>query len=168
MVKYKLFFLAAILYGCFSYESLVKTPMTSRSLKTNGYYIGNSNGVFHIQVLYNDGVIRSLGSLKSDKDSAVHRYINEAYIYPQPNKSSNKSPVGWGVFRISNQNIEYDMWQPRADAPVYRRKGTVLNDSTFIIDSYSKLDGKDSNKLNITYHFRQFNPKPDSTNKFIE
>lgn len=60
------------------------------------------------------------------------------------------------------------MYYPRADAPVYTKRGSILNDSTFVIKTVSEFDRKKTLPENTTYHFRQFSPKPDSTNKFIE
>jgi hypothetical protein len=50
------------------------------------------------------------------------------------------------------------------------RAGQILNDTTFVIaESYRMNEGKKTEvkERNETYHFKQFNPKPDSTNRFI-
>lgn len=47
------------------------------------------------------------------------------------------------------------------------RSGVVLDDKTFKFTESTDQKGKDRNSLDQTYHFRQFSPKPDSTNNFV-
>jgi hypothetical protein len=51
---------------------------------------------------------------------------------------------------------------------VYVKEGFILNDTTLQITRMYRVDGSDEHILNYTYHFRQFSPKPDSTNNFIK
>lgn len=158
-----LFFL--LLLGCLSQQNLTKTPIINSSIKLNGYYIGNQNGVYNILLIYDNGLIRYVGSLDSDNANKVSNYLIKEYINSKP---KNDSRVGWGVIRINNLDLEYDMYYPRMDAPIYTRKGIILNDSTFQIESVSAYKSKKINTENIVYHFRSFSPKPDSTNNFIK
>ena len=78
----------------------------------------------------------------------------------------------WGVFNIKNNQILYERWCP--SEPPYRtyvREGNIINDTTFVITKlYRMVNGKktEESELNEVYHFKQFSPKPDSTNKFIK
>lgn len=166
MVKIKLFLgIVLALFSCQESFYLAKQPYQGNNLKLNGYYYSLDNNYVELFFLYKNGVIYRGGSGTVQKENIANNKIKDItqYFY-----SNTKSKTNWGVFRVSNNNIEYDMRYPRADAPVYRRKGIILNDSTFIIKSYSKPDGKEYHSLDITYHFKQFSPKPDSTNDFIK
>jgi len=46
------------------------------------------------------------------------------------------------------------------------REGIILNDTTFQITKYTS--GSNVSERNEVYHFREFHPKPDSTNKYIK
>jgi hypothetical protein len=150
--------------SCTSYQILTKQPLKNEKIKTNGYYIGESNGVFDILVLYKNGIIRYLGSETTNDIEQVNKYIRS--LKPSTSKMAKS---GWGTYYIKNKEIEYDMYYPRADSPVFTKKGNFINDSTFVIKLISKFDSKKEIKnIDITYRFISFNPKPDSTNNFIK
>ncbi len=157
--------LCLALLNCQEALVLKRTSFISSNLKINGYFYGNQNGVNNIHFLYLDGTIRYVGSLKTNDVNEIDKYILREFINSKP---FDKSRVSWGLYIIESNKIAFDMWYPRADAPVYRRNGIILNDSTFVIKSVSKPNGKEFKEENTTYHFRQFSPKPDSTNNFIK
>ncbi len=147
-----------------------KQPYNGKNLKIGGYYYNINQGVetdyCDIYFLYRDGTLYKGGSgsfEKSDIPPDVQRI--DTLIYKNVLKNSL---TNWGIFKISNDQIEYDMRYSRIDATVYRNKGVIINDSTFIINSVSKTNGKDVKRKNDIYHFHSFHPKPDSTNKFIK
>lgn len=167
MVK-KITLLAFFLFftlSCFQYQILTKQKLEDRKFKTNGYYIGEENGIYNILIFYQDGIVRNIGSKKTDDSSEISNYILKEYVNSKPKIDSR---VGWGTFSIYKKSIEYDMYYPRADAPVYTKRGLILNDSTFVIKTISEFDRKKTQPQNVMYYFRKFSPKPDSTNKFIE
>lgn len=47
-------------------------------------------------------------------------------------------------------------------------KGSIKNDSTIYFSSYHEYHPKYSKELNETYHFKQFDKKPDSTSYILE
>jgi hypothetical protein len=174
MVKIKilLFLLLPITFkSCRSNSTykLYKTPNLKNQLKLNGYYYTEDRDTletfYSVYFLYSDGIIKYCGTKKATTLQNVDNYIIREYIKSQP---VNKSKVGWGVFKSSNYSIIFDMWYPRINPPIYRSSGIVLNDSTFVIKSISKVNGKDVREKNEIYHFHPFHPKPDSTNNFIK
>ena len=52
--------------------------------------------------------------------------------------------------------------------PAYVREGKILNDTTFHITTSYRSNGSERHEKDEVYHFRQFYPKPDSTNNFIK
>jgi hypothetical protein len=159
------------LHSCVTVAPLTfqRVKNDSNSLKLNGYYYTEDQDsletFYSVYFLYSDGIIKYCGTKKATTLQNVDNYIIREYIKSQP---VNKSKVGWGVFKSSNYSIIFDMWYPRINPPIYRSSGIVLNDSTFIIKSISKPNGKDVKRKNDIYHFRSFHPKPDSINKFIK
>ena len=74
----------------------------------------------------------------------------------------------YGLFQISNNIIKIEKWAPgNGGFPLsFLKDGKILNDTTFVLYNNSK-EGEIDTIGNI-YHFKQFSPKPDSTNKFIK
>jgi hypothetical protein len=154
-----------MLFSCHESFNFVKRNYKGKDLNLNGYYYSLENNYTEIFFLYNNGIIYRAGSGKldvGDIDKGVLLNVKK-FLYTKPDIITN-----WGTYYIDNQSIYYDMRYSRADAPVYRRKGDILNDSTFIIKSVSRPNGKEFKEENRIYHFRTFSPKPDSTNNFIK
>ena len=69
----------------------------------------------------------------------------------------------WGIFKIEGNKIRIENWgYGELARPVTVSEGSILNDTT-----YKKIKINNSN-ANLTYHYKQFSPKPDSTNVFID
>jgi hypothetical protein len=82
------------------------------------------------------------------------------------------SKYNYGRFLIENDNIKFERWYPGSPPlPAYIRSGTILNDTTFVITEIYRM--KNGNKTEVEtgrneiYHFKQFSPKPDSTNRYV-
>lgn len=77
-----------------------------------------------------------------------------------------------GVFSISNDIIKYEFLYCAETCKAYIDEGKILNDTTFVITESYRLrkngTKKKVRKKEETYHFKQFSPKPDSTNSFIK
>lgn len=50
---------------------------------------------------------------------------------------------------------------------VIRYFGEILNDTTIHFTSSERIDGSEYTTEDLTYHFKQFGPKPDSVASFI-
>jgi hypothetical protein len=100
----------------------------------------------------------------------INEYINVELIMGNAYKEYQ---VMWGVFLIENNSIRFEHWYPSSGGPLkaYVRSGTILNDTTFqITKSYRNKNGEKAEvtSRNEVYHFKQFSPKPDSTNKYVQ
>lgn len=95
-------------------------------------------------------------------------YIRKLFIEGSQNPNYEYSK--WGLFVIDNQTIKFERYYPSDDITrwTYIREGIILNDTTFLITTSYRSDGSDFSIKNEIYHFRQFSPKPDSTNNFIK
>ncbi len=154
-------------YSCKKTDKDDKLSLELNNYNTNeilidGYYytvLENFEGVIYNRfAFYRNGIVRYLGSTKS---------LQEINFGPVDAKDA------WGVFQIYSNEIKFEKWYPSSGGPLkaYIRAGNILNDTTFVItESYRMHKGKKTEEKvrNETYHFRQFSPKPDSTNSFIK
>ncbi len=141
--------------------TLKKKPYTGNQLRINGYYCQNAPNIEWTRVFffYNNGII-----LQSYIENATGNF----------EIVTNYSKNRYGVFEINSNIIRFEKWYPSSGFEglhAYVSEGTILNDTTFVINvSYRMKKGKKTEveAENETYHFKQFSPKPDSTNSFIK
>ena len=145
--------------------TLEKIDYTGKELKTDGYYYRNFNSgsepfigtcFFYRNGIFLNGTVFSV----YDTIEKEENFRNGFYVTIVASKYKDL----WGVFQIDGNQIKYEHWIP-TEGGFYRttsQKGTILNDTTFIINFDNGLEVTD-----WTYHFKQFSPKPDSTNRFI-
>jgi hypothetical protein len=169
MIKIALFFIFVFCFGCYKPKddalSMQRRIYTGNELRTNGYYYRNEVNPERIVVLllYQNGIIRTCGS-----PSSFHDFENRIDSYNTSTSKSYKN--GWGVFVVEDDVFKYEMWRgARALEPYHTRvyKGKILNDTTFHITESYRPNGKEKSEEDLIFHFRQFSPKPDSTNNFI-
>jgi len=161
LIKYKLLlFLLFFLQNCKDEDlSLPRVPFTGNDVRTNGYYYcywksNNSSVMDYTTVffLYRNGIILSAGSFESINLNVVENELLGRYNLLVKNK------IGWGVFWVAGNVIEYEQWTTSVGGglPIFKNRYNIENDTT-LINPYGRV-----------YHFRQFSPKPDSTNTFIK
>ena len=144
-----------------------KTPYPETELRTDGYYYSNDLGItdFRLAVFYRDGICYHL--FGSSDTQPIEDFIeqdillNESFI-----DNLRTTPTNIGVFNIEDKSISIEHWEASRDILALERSGEILNDSTFILNQVENLQGEIEN-VNYTYRFKQFSPKPDSTNMFI-
>jgi hypothetical protein len=151
--------------------TLSRQDYTGNQLRIDGYYyfeyINSSIDYVSILFLYKNGIILSGGaSLLSELPDLEESYRNGTFY----NHIKNIK-FGWGVHQIEGSKIKFEQWYP-SEKPykTYVSEGAILNDTTFqITQSYRNQDGKrtEVDSKSEIYHFREFSPKPDSTNNFI-
>ncbi|MDR2586191.1 MAG: hypothetical protein LBC84_08250 [Prevotellaceae bacterium] len=140
--------------------TLQRRDYVGNELRTDGYYYSHwasYNSLFDnntaIMFFYRNGVV--LNALSYDGIN-LERIENEMVLYYD---IIQKYKSGWGVFIIDKDIIMCEQWSTSAGGglPVYRRNGRIENETTFTF-----------NNIHETWHFKQFSPKPDSTNSFIK
>jgi len=167
-----LFIMCVILLSCKKRDeeyddSLCSKKMTNSStaLRTNGYYYWSNGDIpsSNIRFIYNDGTMINAGTVSNENiEDAENRFGNGEFYQ---NIKDNK--LFWGIYSINDSNIKFETWYPSTDRLyVYIREGNILNDSTFVITRSYRCDGSEESSKNEVYHFKQFSPKPDSTNSF--
>lgn len=85
-------------------------------------------------------------------------------------ESNNDKKLYWGLFNINTTIIRIEKWYPSSGSgmPVYLHEGEIINDTTFRITRSVRQKTGEEKELNEIYHFKEFFPKPDSTNSFID
>lgn len=140
-------------------------------LRIDGYYyspsIENSDIIDATYFLYRNGIIiNGKGFNEIDRIGWEQSWVNGNKL-----ESISRYKYYYGVFIIEGSNIKIESWTNINIPETYVVEGNILNDSTFHITSNYRLS-KSGKKRGLTeldeiYHFKQFSPKPDSTNSFI-
>jgi hypothetical protein len=138
-------------------------PYTGNRLKMNGYYYQKAyNSFLRYKIMYINGILIDTGGIDYTIEE-MDDYIRKNYIQSNGYK---RSKYDWGVFFIDENNIS--IHQLVRDYP-HREKvfeGVILNDTTFLLTKYSSENYESEEEY--IYHFREFYPKPDSTNSYIK
>ncbi len=155
------------------YYTLEKRPYTGTEIKTNGYFYSyeNSEGVYDntgisVLVFYKDGTSIHFGTRGNNVD-VENDVFKENPLWLKNNKNL------WGIFNIDNDTIRIEGLNSdgRVRAYMYTEIVIIKNDTTICLIRVQSSTGKAATTpyiKNTTYHFKQFSPKPDSTNVFIK
>ena len=76
----------------------------------------------------------------------------------------------WGIIKTNDNDIFIENWYSKdfqTGRGIRTKRGKIIDNKTFIFDEVKNSDG-DFEKINEKYRFVKFNPKPDSTNKWIK
>lgn len=149
--------------------SIPQTGYQGTQLRIDGYYyMSNPNSSYVVYIFYGNGTVLSAGSFISSNLPKVEETLQDpAWI------SANKEyKYDYGRFLIEGDSIRFERWYPGSPPlPAYVRAGNILNDTTFVVkEVYRMKNGEKTEEesgRNETYHFKQFSPKPDSTNQFV-
>ena len=145
--------------------TLEKRPYTGNQLRIDGYYYSKFRDIYVIYFFYRNGVLFSGGHVfESELKKYEQKYQDGSFW---DDKKDNK--LYWGLYNIDSNDIMIEKWYPSSGGgmPVYLHSGEILNDTTFLITKSVRPKTGEEKELNEVYHFREFSPKPDSTNIFI-
>jgi len=139
-------------------------PSIGNKLKFDGYYhqINNDNEIYRPLIMYCNGVLINVGGFGNSLEE-MDEYIKKNYIQDAWYKNNKYK---WGVFYIEDNFIRINQLSQDYPHREFIQEGVILNDTTFKITKYSSRDR--IIERDEVYHFRQFSPKPDSTNVFIK
>ena len=168
-----LFVLILLFFACskkMDKSMMEKNTYTGNELRIDGYYysdVSNINDI-GIAIFYGDGVCfhfyakpESLDTLTGIENCFLS---NDEFIEEVKNV-----PQYLGVFNIFSDQIEFEIWDFGGDGiTTFSHFGEILNDTTFAIKERVNNGGDITFSENLTYRFKNFNPKPDSTNVWIE
>ena len=148
--------------------SLTRVPYTGNELRIDGYYFYEHSDPARIDIyfLYRNGIILYGGTPLSSEIKETENKIQTDRWH----EIIKNDITSWGVFHVNGSTIKFERWYPSSGggAPSAVREGKILNDSTFHITVSYRSNGSERNEKDEIYHFREFAPKPDSTNNFIK
>ena len=173
MKRFHLIFLSLLI--CFIYTgcnklfeddelTLQREPYYGDAIRLDGYYYHlTTNNSTYAFFLYRNGVYLNAHGRSTTDLNVVEREMIKSYDKIRSWKYS------WGVFVIRGDTLEVEGWGSvgwTGKLPVYKSFYIIENDTTL---RYIKgvIDGRETEKNEI-YHFKQFSPKPDSTNVYIK
>ena len=143
--------------------TLVKSPNGSNILRLNGYYYNLDDSGVGVLFFYRNGVWIDGGWSESLEN--VEERIKDGSFYTM----LTKRKYSWGLYLIDDSNIIQEQLAPTGGLSMIAEStyGDILNDSTihYFKQKYSRSKGTIT--IDITYHFKEFAPKPDSINSFI-
>ena len=175
MVKniYLLLIAIALLTSCckkFSDLTMKKTPYFGDELRIDGYYYSNMDSGWGtgVAVFYRDGFC--IHMFTDPKSSDTLSYIENEFLLNKSFISKIKQKPSWiGVFQINKGSIEFETWEAAGKyITTYSHYGKIINDTTFTVNKRRNNDQNRTSSLNLIYRFKQFNPKPDSTNVYVK
>ena len=166
-----LFFVIAILSSCkriLNCEekekyTFSKTTYSGNLLKTNGYFYNNT---FSIIIIYLNGVLIDDKRSNYSNTLDIENDMTSGTYY----RKIKNDIYRWEIFYINNHQIKSEGFSSKSGITcMYQVISTyeLINDSTLLLTNEINLDGSESKLKNDTFHFKQFSPKPDSTNSFI-
>ena len=165
-MKILIVFCVIVLFQSCKDEKLLieRTPYLGSELRIDGYYYKQVGDKIGIKFFYRNGIMIDFISYFSTTNvMEVDEGIANMY------ESWKDDKLIWNVFSINGYSLQYSGWSTSVGGgrPSGKCIGTILNDTTFHITKSINSDGSEFEK-NDVYHFRQFSPKPDSTNTFIK
>jgi len=151
--------------------SLPLTPYTGNQLRIDGYYYQIADGVdfnegtiFSCYFFYENGIIIGMGGAENSLEE-----MDEYIIRVMGSQNYKNIKFLCRVFVIEGNIIKFEGWYPSAKPhKAYVREGTILNDTTFHITKSYRSNGSELREKDEIYYFREFSPKPDSTNVYIK
>ncbi len=135
-------------------------------LKIDGYYYSESpEGRLSILFFYCNGTSLYGGSpLTSEIIAKELSFANGEYYNAVKGIKHN-----WGRFVIDGTSIKREYWPTSTGGSLeaYTVSGEILNDTTFrFTKSWRSCKPKKVQEFEEVFHFKQFSPKPDSTNVY--
>ena len=151
--------------NCFDDEfTIVQSPYYGNELRIDGYYYTGTGDNTSVIVLFKNGVIFYGGS---GRDLAGFEELFHGKEFVEGEKDN---PFCWGLYEIRNDTINYES-NTSYGQPwfyVYKTSALIKNDTTFHVFERMRSNGTEKEELDYSYHFKQFSPKPDSTNNFFK
>lgn len=139
--------------------SIQRTDYTGTELRIDGYYYNES----FVAPYPNYSIAKSFFYRNGIK-FGVCSYDTTTMSFDEHCASLAKNKLNWYVFKIEGNTITIEGWDNLTQT--FKEYGEILNDTTFRINRIERSGRTD--KSNSIYHFKQFAPKPDSTNNFIK
>lgn len=150
--------------------SMNKSPYHGNELRIDGYYYSEltSDNSVGLAVFYRDGVCIHLFLGISGTNDTLNFIEKEILLNRNLISSLWAEPSEVGVFDVNGQDLKLECWQAGRTIRPFNFNCSILNDSTFYLNNVVTYIEGSTIHYNLPYHFKSFQPKPDSTNTFIK
>lgn len=154
--------------------SMKRTDYTGNELRTDGYYYrryqyidreGVQQDDFIPWFLYRNG-ISTYGYVYpySELEQVEYDFKNGNY-----SKLMGDDKFRWRIFQVHGNTIEFEGWDSNGFKwTTFKEYGEIIDDTTFMITKEIENGEVHEYAKGDVFHFKQFSPKPDSTNNFIK
>jgi hypothetical protein len=144
--------------------TLPKQNYDGDQLRMDGYFYSYSDNDYQIYFLYRNGTVLKSPFISSENLYSSEQEFANGIFY----NHAIKRKYYWGRFIINGTTIKNELWKPNTGPfEAYTTEGIILNDTTFkMTKSYRSCKPKKDREFETLYHFKQFSPKPDSTNSY--
>lgn len=148
--------------------NMKRANYTSSELKITGYYLSDitADSMVGIAVFFRNGVcIHFFSNIENENaQSHAEQILND----PKEISRFLSTPTYIGVFDVFNQQLHFNTWEASRDITVLEHEATIINDTTFTLDYRYDQATSTGHEYDLTYHFTDLNPKPDSTSSYID
>lgn len=154
------------LIGCRVYNELSfnRIDYLSNNLRIDGYYYRKFNSEYYPIFFYENGIVYKMGIFSEvnnieELDNQIRKNIS---MY-----GTTQVPFFWGVFKVEGNSIEINHWLTGTGStyPAKLVKGKITDPMNLELNWGEDI--LNNTELNY-WKFREFSPKPDSTNRFIK
>lgn len=155
--------------------SMERVDYTGTELRTDGYYYyryqyynSREDSLYDKFIpwfLYRNGVSLYGHVYDYSEMEEVEKKFEEGSFYDIYKDRKTQ----WLVFQISDSVIDFEGWDTGGlfSKTTVKQYAKIINDTTFCRCSKRPQKGENV-KWGDDFHFKQFSPKPDSTNSFIK
>lgn len=148
--------------------SLTREEYSGDEIKIDGYYYyyyTQDPGLASITIFYRNGVV-----IDGIGDRSTLLEIENSFSNGKFYQGVSTIKDVWGIYRVENNQImiERIVAMGGFNRIAYTDYGEILNDTTIHFYKHKESYKNIFKNMNDTLHFKQFSPKPDSTNVFIK
>ena len=158
-----------LLYSCDCSDeefSIVRKPYLGNEIKTNGYFYSydSTSKSTSIKLFYRNGVVLSGGRYLSQDLNIIESEISSYFETIRNDKNS------WSPFEVKNNTLIIETYYdnpPSCRLLTQRMSYEIQNDTTIV---WRKTDhpGYKDKIYHTVWYFKEYSPKPDSTNVFVK
>ena len=147
--------------------SLTREEYSGDEIRTDGYYYyyyNQNSSLTFITIFYRNGIV--IDNIGGGTLLEIEQSLSNGELY----QNATKIKDVWGIYRVEDNRImiETIVAMGGFSRIAYTDYGKILNDTTIHFYKHKESYKNVFENMNDTLHFKQFSPKPDSTNVFIK
>lgn len=148
--------------------SLTREEYSGEEIRIDGYYYNyftQGSDLASITIFYRNGIVIDGIGGGSTLVEFENKFSNGSFY-----QNITKVKDVWGLYRVEDKliMIERIVAMGGFNRIAYTDYGEILNDTTIHFYKHKESYKNVFENRNDTLHFKQFSPKPDSTNVFIK